>query len=199
MDNAVKECLLGSLSFNGQRCTALKIIFVHKDIREKFLAKFSEEVDKLKVRRYAIKKYVLIFLLQMGLPWEQGVNITPLPEPEKPKYLHELIEDALKHGNSSQIYFRWLIISIGAKVINPRGHKADRTFVAPTVLFPVDERMRVYHEEQFGPLIPVREFEDLNDIYKYLDASNYGQQASVFTRDEQSAAKLVDVLVNQVC
>ena len=30
LDNAVKECVLGATSFNGQRCTAIKIIFVHK-------------------------------------------------------------------------------------------------------------------------------------------------------------------------
>ena len=34
----------------------------------------------------------------MGLPWEDGVGITPLPEPEKPKYLRELIDDALAKG-----------------------------------------------------------------------------------------------------
>ncbi len=50
--------------------------------------------------------------------------------------------------------------------MNPRGNKTDRTFVAPTILFPVSESMKVYHEEQFGPLLPVQEFEDLNDIYK---------------------------------
>lgn len=34
----------------------------------------------------------------MGLPWEEGVNITPLPEPEKPKFLQELIDDAVAKG-----------------------------------------------------------------------------------------------------
>ena len=34
----------------------------------------------------------------MGLPWEEGVGITPLPEPEKPKFLRELIDDAVSKG-----------------------------------------------------------------------------------------------------
>ena len=34
---AVKECLLGSLSFNGQRCTALKMLIVHRSIVDPFL------------------------------------------------------------------------------------------------------------------------------------------------------------------
>ena len=32
IDLAVKQCVNGSLSYNGQRCTALKLIFVHKNI-----------------------------------------------------------------------------------------------------------------------------------------------------------------------
>ena len=38
---AVKECLLGSLSFNGQRCTALKMLMVHRSIVEPFLRRFT--------------------------------------------------------------------------------------------------------------------------------------------------------------
>ncbi len=37
LDQAVKECVAGALSYNGQRCTALKILFVHKDIADGFL------------------------------------------------------------------------------------------------------------------------------------------------------------------
>jgi glyceraldehyde-3-phosphate dehydrogenase (NADP+) len=41
VDLAVNECILGTLSYNGQRCTALKILFVHEDIADAFLAKFN--------------------------------------------------------------------------------------------------------------------------------------------------------------
>jgi glyceraldehyde-3-phosphate dehydrogenase (NADP+) len=36
---AVNECVLGSLSFNGQRCTALKVIYVHESVRESLSAR----------------------------------------------------------------------------------------------------------------------------------------------------------------
>ena len=74
----MSECVTGTLSFNGQRCTALKILLVHKKILEPFLEKFSAAVGKLKP----------------GLPWEPGVALTPLPEPGKPAYLKELVDDA---------------------------------------------------------------------------------------------------------
>jgi glyceraldehyde-3-phosphate dehydrogenase (NADP+) len=79
LDVAVKECVLGSLSFNGQRCTALKLLFVHESIADAFLQKFSAAVDALK----------------LGLPWDSDTKITPLPEPEKPNYLKNVISDAL--------------------------------------------------------------------------------------------------------
>ena len=44
MDLAVEECVLGSLSYNGQRCTALKMIFVHENIVETFNKKFIERI-----------------------------------------------------------------------------------------------------------------------------------------------------------
>jgi glyceraldehyde-3-phosphate dehydrogenase (NADP+) len=82
LDLAIDECIAGSLSFNGQRCTALKILYVHEDIREEFNKRFSEKVDALK----------------FGNPWEEGVKLTPLPEVNKPDYIQELIEDAKEKG-----------------------------------------------------------------------------------------------------
>ena len=64
IDNAVAECLSGSMSFNGQRCTALKILFVHESIVAKFNEQFIAALNKL----------------QPGMPWEDKVGITPLPE-----------------------------------------------------------------------------------------------------------------------
>src|SRR3712207_9527829 len=74
IDLAVKECLLGSLSFNGQRCTALKMLIVHQSIVDRFLQRFTEELAKLKV----------------GMPWDKGVSITPLPELGKVEYMTRL-------------------------------------------------------------------------------------------------------------
>ena len=48
LKTAVQECVLGALSFNGQRCTALKILFVHRKVVEPFLQAFCERVNALK-------------------------------------------------------------------------------------------------------------------------------------------------------
>ncbi|MEG2071057.1 MAG: aldehyde dehydrogenase family protein, partial [Bacteroidales bacterium] len=80
LEATVKECLLGALSFNGQRCTAIKIIFVHRTIADIFAKRLAEEVEKL----------------TLGMPWDHSVFITPLPEEGKPEYLQGLVQDALE-------------------------------------------------------------------------------------------------------
>jgi acyl-CoA reductase-like NAD-dependent aldehyde dehydrogenase len=123
--------------------------------------------------------------MPLGLPWVAGVGVTPLPEEEKPKYIRTLIDDA---------------VGKGAKIVNGRGGQCDRTLVAPTVLFPVLPGMRVYSEEQFGPLVPVVEWSHEQELYDYLVGTSFGQQASIFTQNSSAAAvgHLIDVLSNQV-
>ena len=62
------------------------------------------------------------------------------------------------------------------QVVNELGKQEAGPFVRPTVLFPVTKAMRVWHEEQFGPLCPIATFSSLDEIYAYLDETTFGQQ-----------------------
>jgi len=53
LKKVVPEVVSGCLSYNGQRCTALKVLMVHENIYEDFVKEFSEAVDNLK----------------LGMPW----------------------------------------------------------------------------------------------------------------------------------
>ncbi|HZY82993.1 MAG TPA: NADP-dependent glyceraldehyde-3-phosphate dehydrogenase [Cyclobacteriaceae bacterium] len=167
LDNAVAECLSGSLSFNGQRCTALKLLFVHEQVVDVFKQKFMEGMKKLKV----------------GMPWEPGVNLTPLPEPDKVEYLKGLVNDAIANG---------------AKVINENGGESDHSFFYPALLYPVNSKMRIYYEEQFGPIVPIIPFKNDQEAIDYVVNSNFGQQVSIFGTDSVRVAALMDAFVNQV-
>ena len=59
--------------------------------------------------------------------------------------------------------------------------------------------MKVWTEEQFGPVVPVAPFKDIAEPLEYVTNSNYGQQISIFGKDPDTIAKLIDPLVNQVC
>jgi glyceraldehyde-3-phosphate dehydrogenase (NADP+) len=73
------------------------------------------------------------------------------------------------------------------------------SFFYPAVVYPVTSEMRLYHEEQFGPVIPVVVYDDLETPIDYIVKSNYGQQVSIFGQDRSAIADLIDPLVNQVC
>jgi glyceraldehyde-3-phosphate dehydrogenase (NADP+) len=168
LDLAVPECVLGTLSFNGQRCTAIKIVFVHSRVADEFLRRLCAAVSELKV----------------GMPWEDGVAITPLPEPGKTGYLTELVEEAVR---------------LGGKVVNEGGGSVRGTFFYPAIVYPTSPESRLYREEQFGPVVPVLPFDRIEEPIRYVVDSNYGQQLSVFGTDADAIARLIDPMVNQVC
>ena len=167
IENAVSECVAGSLSYNGQRCTALKIIFVQENILELFIKKFVDGVSKLKC----------------GMPWEKDVKITPLPEPGKTDYLTGLLNDAKL---------------LGASVLNENGGEVNDTFFYPAVLHPVNSQMRIYSEEQFGPLVPIVSYKNIEEVIDYVVQSNFGQQLSIFGKDSKLIGHLIDEMANQV-
>ena len=168
LDLTIQECIAGTLSFNGQRCTALKLLYVHEAIIDEFNERFTAAVDRL------------VF----GNPWDEGVKLTPLPEPHKPAYIQGLIDDALEKG---------------AAIINTRGGETTENFIFPAVLYPVDKRMEVFHEEQFGPVIPIIPFSDIEEPLNDMADSNYGQQVSLFGKDIETLSPLIDSLANLVC
>src|SRR5260370_20955717 len=73
------------------------------------------------------------------------------------------------------------------------------TLFYPAVVYPVREGMKLYREEQFGPIIPVTLFTDLEDALDYVVNSDHGQQVSIFGSNPDQIGALVDSLVNQVC
>jgi len=169
IETAVQQIVLGSTTYNGQRCTAIKLVMVHESMIDQFLEQFIPAIDGLK----------------WGLPWEAGVAITPLPEPKKPQYLRDLIVDAKAHG---------------AKVVNEHlgGGKMHGALMRPAIIYPVTSAMRLWREEQFGPVIPVAVYETLSDISSYLSNTTFGQQAAVFTSNSEAAAPLLDLLSTSV-
>ncbi|SDF16577.1 glyceraldehyde-3-phosphate dehydrogenase (NADP+) [Desulfovibrio legallii] len=110
MELTVAEAVTGALTFNGQRCTALKIFYVHASRVEEFLARCSAAVAAL----------------PMGAPWRPGVKITPLPVPGKVDELRGLVDEALAlgarvanpHGGQADrtLYYPALVTDVTARM-----------------------------------------------------------------------------------
>ncbi len=121
--------------------------------------------------------------LKPGMPWDSGVALTPLPESGKVDYLHGLVADAQ---------------SKGAQVVNPNGGESRESFLYPAVLYPVTPQMRVYNEEQFGPVVPIVPYRHLDTVIDYVLESDFGQQLSLFGTNPVAIGRLVDTFANQV-
>mmetsp|Transcript_7842 Transcript_7842/g.9004 ORF Transcript_7842/g.9004 Transcript_7842/m.9004 type:complete len:582 (-) Transcript_7842:215-1960(-) len=172
------EIVTGALSYNGQRCTALKIIFVPTGYGKHVAEELSKRVDGL----------------YKGMPWEvhsekNYSQITPLPNKKRVEYMQELLNDA---------------ISKGAILANQDGgnisscHKYAEpydasTLMTPGVLYNITSDMKLFTEEQFGPLIPIVEYNTIDEVLSYGLNGIYGQQVAVFTNQASpEAVSIVD-------
>lgn len=175
-ERVLKETIAGTLSFNGQRCTALKLLFLPRNRAEQFAHMIARRVESMIV----------------GLPWENTggkySQITPLPNNSRIEYMQALIEDAVSKGAT-------IINKDGGKIVGE--DSSESTLMVPAVLYPVTSNMRIYEEEQFGPLIPIAEYDSIDSVLAYAREGKYGQQVSIFTgantqSDQSAVADLVD-------
>lgn len=168
MDVVIPQIIAGALGFNGQRCTALKMMFVHKSREQEFLTRLSEAVTALKA----------------GHPWTPGVRVTPVADHRGAmKFLGGLIDEAVEQG---------------ATIVNPGGGERVENYMHPAVVHNVSPNSQLYQVEQFGPVLPVNSFEKPEEVMKYIVESPFGQQVSVFGYDPKVIGPVIDVLVNQV-
>ena len=107
------------------------------------------------------------------MPWEEGVAITPLPEPGKPQYLSGYIEDAARRNDGA--------------CVNPGGGEVEATFFPGGALSGLAGDAHL-PEEQFGPVVPVAPFDDVDEPLAHIVESNFGQQVSLFGRDPRLRA-----------
>jgi glyceraldehyde-3-phosphate dehydrogenase (NADP+) len=168
LEATAAEIVSGALNFNGQRCTALKHVLVEKRVADALVERLADHVAHLKV----------------GMPWEDGVTVTPLPDPEKPAYLEGLVHDATVRG---------------ARVANAGGGERAGTLFRPALVFPVPPEAELFRVEQFGPIVPVSVVDSPEEAIAVVEGSYFGQQASIFGRDAATIGPLVDHLANLVC
>lgn len=155
LDVAVPAAVRGAFGYSGQVCTASKRFLVHASVAEKFGRALAERARTLRV----------------GPALDETTEVGPLIDPEAVERMEGLVADARAHS---------------AKVLtggNRPSGTSGGNFYAPTVLDEVVEEARVVREEPFGPIAPIVRFSDIDDAIRIANATPYGLQAAVFTRD----------------
>jgi phenylacetaldehyde dehydrogenase len=138
----------------GQCCTAGSRLFAHKSIYERMVDGVVAAAGKLKV----------------GHGLDPTVNLGPLVSKEQHQRVTGFIDSGRNEGAE---------VVTGGKAGSGQGY-----FVEPTVLANTNRDMRVVREEIFGPVVCIQSFDDddLDAIAKFANDTEYGLQASVWTR-----------------
>jgi len=117
--------------------------------------------------RFAEKLAAAAGALRVGNGFDDGVSIGPLINAQAVTHVHDLLDDAVDKGAKALI----------------GGARAGGNFVAPVVLTGVDTRMRLFHEEIFGPVAPLTRFHSEAEAIELANATPFGLAAYFYTRD----------------
>jgi glyceraldehyde-3-phosphate dehydrogenase (NADP+) len=174
-DEMLVEVLRGMLSYNGQRCTALKLLLVDEEVIDEFVDKIHKKLSEV---------------ANPTLPWTTSTTTTT-----------RLPITAVPGGKKRALYYSKLIndaVSKGSKIINSDGGEIHKNYLTPTLLYPVYNNMQIYNEEQFLPVLPIATYKDISDIYNYYKSTFYGQQVSIFTSDTTLLSNYINILALSV-
>lgn len=157
VEKVAEELFWAAFRNNGQICIATKRMYVHKDIYEPL--------------RDALVAYAKT--VKVGDGSEQGTQIGPINNKQQYERVLELIQDAKDKG------YQFLV----------GGEKADVPgyFIPVTILDNPPEDSRIVQEEQFGPVLPLLKFDDIDDVVARANATDYGLGGSVWSEDEDKA------------
>jgi aldehyde dehydrogenase (NAD+) len=108
--------------------------------------------------------------LRTGDPWDDATEVGPLIDAAAAARVEEWVGEA---------------VAAGAKVLT--GGTRSGATVAPTVLVDVPGDAKVSCEEVFGPVLVIEAVDGVDEAFARVNASRYGLQAGVFTRDLQTA------------
>ncbi|QTQ34430.1 aldehyde dehydrogenase family protein [Aromatoleum petrolei] len=145
---------------NGQTCACLKRLYVHDSI-------YDEVVEEL--ARLARDTVV-------GDGLVEGTQLGPVQNKAQLDFVHELVEDARANGAR---------ILSGGKARPGKGY-----FYEPTVIADAKDGMRVVDEEQFGPVLPVIRYSDVDAVLTRANDNENGLGGSVWSNDRKKAAEL---------
>lgn len=150
----------GAFYNNGQSCCAVERIYVHEKVYNAYVEAFVAEVKSYKI----------------GSPAAENVYIGALTRKEQPAFLAAQVEDALAKGAR---------VLCGGKRIDGLGN-----YFEPTVLVDVTHEMDVMKEESFGPVIGIMKVDNDSEAVAFMNDTQYGLTAAVFSSNEERAAKM---------
>lgn len=195
LDKAAFEIAKGAFTFAGQRCVAIKRVLVEKKVKDKFIEKLKQATQK---------EFSMV-----GDPRDSKTQMGPVISDRQADYLATLLNDALKKGakialggkrfsvTSQKPKLKRRILELSRRLIKLR--KGQGRYWQATILDDVKPNMKIAWVEQFGPILPILTVKNEKEAINLANASEYGLDAAIFTKDVKKAEKLARKLqVGQV-
>jgi succinate-semialdehyde dehydrogenase/glutarate-semialdehyde dehydrogenase len=148
----------------GEACTAANRFHVAGSVADEFATKLAEKMGSLKV----------------GRGTEDGVDVGPLIDDNQRHKVADLVEDAIGRGAKAVV----------------GGHSRDGAgyFYDPTVLTDVPDDATLLKEEIFGPVAPVKGFDDEDEAVAAANDTEFGLVAYLFTNNLKRALRVAERL-----
>ena len=164
-DAAFDRIALATFMMGGQVCMASKRIYVHRGAYDDFVAGFIA----------ACKRSVII-----GDPMVEGVTVGPVVSRAAQERLEKLVSDSIAAGGE--------VIEVGTVI--DEEVVANGYFVRPRVVLNLSDEAQLVCEEQFGPLVPIQAYDDIEEVIARANATELGLAASVWSADEDRAFEI---------
>jgi acyl-CoA reductase-like NAD-dependent aldehyde dehydrogenase len=163
LEKAVKGVMFGIYLNSGQLCESGSRLIVQSSIREKFLAKLRECMEKMRA----------------GNPLDMETDVSAITTSDQKRKIETMVEEGKKQG--ARVYYEKQI----SGVVPPGG-----IYYAPTLLTGVSNDMQLAREEIFGPVLVAFDFESEDEAVELANDTEYGLAAGVWSRDIERAKKV---------
>ncbi|WP_175073345.1 aldehyde dehydrogenase family protein [Terribacillus sp. AE2B 122] len=157
LTKAIPGTLNGVMFNQGQVCCAGSRVFIQKKQFDNVIADMASHAEKIK----------------QGAGIHADTEIGPLVSLEQQERVLGYIEKGRNEGAE--------LITGGTKP-QEQGY-----FVSPTIFADVRDEMTIAKEEIFGPVISAMPYDDLDELIRRANASEYGLAAGVWTQDVTKA------------
>ncbi|TWU48045.1 NAD-dependent succinate-semialdehyde dehydrogenase [Rubripirellula reticaptiva] len=164
IDKAIEHLMANKFRGAGQTCVCANRVYVQREIADSFAEKLAARAAALKV----------------GDGMVEGTDMGPLIDKNAVAKVQRHVDDALAKGAI-------LIAGERSTMVN----HGTGNFFPPTVLRGVTSAMECVQDETFGPLAPIIEFADEEEVITAANSTEYGLAAYVFTSDDGCAQRVI--------
>lgn len=176
IERAAQAAVWGAFANCGQVCASVERVYVHQKIADAFIARTTQLTEKLRIGSAAEG---------------EDVDIGSMVSERQVQISERQVQDALEKGAT--------VLAGGQRPAHLKG-----PYYEPTILTAVNHEMEVMREETFGPLLPIMVVEDDEEAIRLANASIFGLDAYVFSKDGAHADRVArrieagTVMINDV-